>query len=74
MQPIHERMPVIIPVDHYRDWLDKSAVEDEVFQLLDNHAYVDMTSTPISDYMNNSRHNDERCLEPILQHSKHTNP
>ncbi|WP_228375670.1 MULTISPECIES: SOS response-associated peptidase [Methylomonas] len=62
MQPIHERMPVIMPVQHYRDWLDKSAVEDDVFQLLDNRAYADMTTTAISDYVNNPRQNDERCL------------
>jgi hypothetical protein len=63
MQPIHERMPVIMPVQHYRDWLDKSAVEDEAFQLLDNRAYTDMATTPISDYVNNPRHNDEQCWQ-----------
>ena len=62
MQPIHERMPVILLKEHYRDWLNKSAVEDEVFQLLDNKAYKDMTTTPISGYVNNPRHDDERCL------------
>jgi putative SOS response-associated peptidase YedK len=67
MQPIHERMPVIMPVDHYRDWLNKSATEDVAFQLLDNAAYVDMTTTPISDYVNNPRHDDERCLEPLYK-------
>jgi putative SOS response-associated peptidase YedK len=63
MQPIHERMPVIMPVDHYRGWLNKSAADDDVFQLLENSAYTDMTTTPISDYVNNPRHNDERCME-----------
>lgn len=38
-----------MPVQHYRDWLDKSAGEDVVLQLLDNQAYVDMTTTAISD-------------------------
>ncbi len=52
-----------MPVDHYRNWLDKSAVEADVFHLLDNHAYADMTTTPISDYVNNPRHDDERCME-----------
>jgi putative SOS response-associated peptidase YedK len=65
MQPIHERMPVIIPVDHYRQWLDKSADESVVFQLLDNEDYKVMTATPVSDYVNNPRHNDERCLHAI---------
>lgn len=62
MQPIHERMPVIMPVQNYRDWLDKSASEDDVFHLLNNQAYVDIATTPISDYVNNPRHDDKRCL------------
>ena len=62
MKPIHERMPVIITKGHYRQWLDKNANEDHAFQLLDNHAYGQMAATPISDYVNNPRHNDERCL------------
>jgi putative SOS response-associated peptidase YedK len=62
MQPIHERMPVIIPQASYQQWLEKSADEDQVLQLLDNQAYKSMTATTISDWVNNPRHDDERCL------------
>jgi len=62
MQPIHERMPVIITPDQYSKWLNKSADEDSAFALLANQAYTEMTATPVSDYVNNPRHNDERCL------------
>jgi putative SOS response-associated peptidase YedK len=60
MKPIHERMPVIIPQENCQQWLDKSA--DEVFELLDNSAYDLMTATAISNWVNNPRHDDERCL------------
>lgn len=63
MQPIHERMPVIMPPENYRHWLDKSADEEHVFQLLDNQAYDQMQTTPISDWVNNPRHDDERCIQ-----------
>jgi putative SOS response-associated peptidase YedK len=62
MQPIHERMPVIIAPERYQQWLDKSASEQQVFQLLNNQAYDEMETTPISDRVNNPRHDDESCL------------
>jgi len=62
MQPIHERMPVIITPENYLHWLDKTVGEDEAFALFDNQAYTKMTATPVSDWVNNPRHNDERCL------------
>jgi putative SOS response-associated peptidase YedK len=65
MQPIHERMPVIITGDQYDYWLNKAASEAETYQLLSNNAYADMTATAISDYVNNPRHNDADCLQPI---------
>jgi len=62
MQPIHERMPVVIAPERYQQWLDKSASEQQVFQLLNNQAYDEMETTPVSDRVNNSRHDDESCL------------
>lgn len=62
MQPIHERMPVIIPPESYSNWLDKAAEESTASQLLDNQAISSMEAKPISDWVNNPRHNDERCL------------
>lgn len=65
MQPIHDRMPVIIPVEHYHQWLDKTAAADQAFELLDNQAYALMEATPIRDWVNNPRHDDQRCLQPL---------
>lgn len=65
MQPIHDRMPVILPPDNYSDWLDKSTSVDQALMLLDNLAYANMTTTPVSDWVNNPRHEDELCITPI---------
>lgn len=62
MQGIHERMPVVMPPAHYRLWLDKTIDTTQILQLLNNPAYTEMTATPISDWVNNPRHNDENCL------------
>lgn len=62
MQPIYDRMPVIIPPEHYHDWLDKSTGAAEAFGLLNNQYYLDMTASPISDWVNSPTHDDERCI------------
>lgn len=62
MQPIHERMPVIIPQNDYSTWLDKSDQGDQAFELLEDQSYSLMATTPISDWVNNPRHDDEQCL------------
>jgi putative SOS response-associated peptidase YedK len=63
MKPIHDRMPVIIPTDQYHNWLDKTADASQAFALLDNQAYTYMTATPVSDWVNNPRHEDQRCIQ-----------
>ena len=63
MQAIHERMPVIIPPDHYQQWLDKATDEQHALQLLNNQAYAQMAATPVSDWVNNPLHDDSRCLQ-----------
>lgn len=63
MKPIHDRMPVIIPTDQYHHWLDKTADANQAFALLDNQAYTHMTATPVSAWVNNPRHDDQRCIQ-----------
>ncbi|OAI03586.1 hypothetical protein A1353_00330 [Methylomonas methanica] len=65
MQPIHERMPVIITPEHYHDWLAKTVETDHAFELLDNQGYEQMMTTPVGDWVNNPRHNDERCIQAV---------
>ena len=63
MLPIHDRMPVIISQDDYPKWLDKSDEGDHAFALLGHQAYDLMTTTPVSDWVNNPQHDNERCLQ-----------
>ena len=62
MQPIHARMPVILSTEYYHAWLDKSTAPDAAFALLDNAAYTEMIALPVGSWVNNPRHDDERCL------------
>ncbi|MEC4750642.1 SOS response-associated peptidase [Methylomicrobium sp. Wu6] len=63
IQPIHDRMPVIIDAEHYRPWLDQRQSRQSLDQLLEKPAYDGITLYPISDRVNNPRHDDRHCLE-----------
>lgn len=62
IQPIHQRMPVILKPENYNDWLNKQLPVAQAQQLLTQDAYEGIQLTPISDWVNNPQHDDERCL------------
>lgn len=63
VQTIHERMPVIIDAENYRFWLDPRQSQQSLDQLLAHSAYDGMRLYPVSDRVNNPRHDDQHCLE-----------
>ncbi len=66
MRPIHQRMPVILHCDDYDLWLDP-AVQDgsKVQHLLRPYPDVEMTAVPVSTWVNDPRHEDERCVQRV---------
>jgi putative SOS response-associated peptidase YedK len=65
MQPIHQRMPVIIAPDDYHAWLVKKTPINTLETILTADAYQQMQLTPISTRVNNPAHNDSDCLLPV---------
>jgi putative SOS response-associated peptidase YedK len=65
MQPIHTRMPVIIAPEQYNQWLDHQTTKDWLLSLLIRIAYESMKAIPVSNWVNNPRHNDSRCIEAM---------
>jgi len=53
IQPIHDRMPVIIPVQHYDEWLLPTTEEAVLFNLLSPYPAEEMLAYPISKLVNN---------------------
>lgn len=70
MQPVHDRMPVIITRQNYRLWLDKQQSPADLQRLLESDAYEGMALLPISDWVNNPQHNDKKCLAMASVHDK----
>jgi putative SOS response-associated peptidase YedK len=69
LEPIHNRMPVIIAPEDYAEWLDH-AREDRAFfdslqHLLRAYPAEKMSAYPVSTYVSNARNEGPECIEPL---------
>ncbi|WP_414541234.1 SOS response-associated peptidase [Nostoc sp. CCY0012] len=63
LQPIHERMPVILAPQDYDLWLNPQMQTRETLQpLLCSYPSQAMTAYPVSTIVNNPRHNTPECI------------
>jgi putative SOS response-associated peptidase YedK len=67
---VHDRMPVILsPLDSAR-WLDPASDPNALLRILEPYPAADMTDTPVSTYVNNSRHEGPDCISPVPESGK----
>jgi putative SOS response-associated peptidase YedK len=69
MAEIHERMPAILEAESFGTWLDPEFMDTHfIVELL--RARKDVLSMyPVSSYVNNSRHDGEKCIEESRRES-----
>jgi putative SOS response-associated peptidase YedK len=61
---IHDRMPVILDEADYDAWLDPSQQDRETLErLLVPFPAERMTARPVSQFVNNSRHEGSECID-----------
>jgi putative SOS response-associated peptidase YedK len=65
MEPIHDRMPVIIPVEHRNEWMDPEAPHDGLKRLLGPYDGEDLEVYEVSTLVNSPANNTEECVEPV---------
>ena len=67
MEPIHDRMPVILPPDLYRDWMDPANQEVGGLKeyLLPYDASL-MKAYPVSNLVNSVRNKGLEVIEPVM--------
>ncbi|MEN9260551.1 MAG: SOS response-associated peptidase [Thermostichus sp. HHBFW_bins_43] len=66
MQPLHERMPVILAEPAYDRWLDPQVQDPNLLlPLLRPYPSEAMEAYPVSTHVNNPRHEDPACRDPI---------
>lgn len=62
---VHDRQPVMLALREARRWLDPAAPADELKAMLGPAVPADLDAVPVSSYVNDARHKEVRCLEPI---------
>lgn len=66
LQPIHERMPVILNPKDYDLWLDPQVQTSEpLHQVLCPYPAPAMTAYPVSTLVNKAQHNSPECIIPL---------
>jgi putative SOS response-associated peptidase YedK len=62
---VHKRQPVMLNLADAHQWLDPHAPPGELAALFDSALPVELDAIPVSSYVNNARHKDARCFDPI---------
>jgi putative SOS response-associated peptidase YedK len=66
LRPVHNRMPVILPAAAYERWLDPNGKDVAALKaLLGPYPPEEMTGYPVTDHVNNPRHEDPGCIAPV---------
>ncbi len=66
VRPIHDRMPVILPSEAYRLWLDPSEQDpSRLLPLLDSHSADPMQTYAVDAIVNNPRNERPECTAPL---------
>lgn len=66
MEPIHNRMPVILPERSYASWLDPGFNEPAYLKgLLHPFEAGQMETYPVSPLVNNPRNESPQCIQPL---------
>jgi putative SOS response-associated peptidase YedK len=67
MEPIHNRMPVVLEPDDYTTWLDLDTPADTLMHLLRPAAPGFLAAYPVSTTVNNPRNEDPTCIAPLAE-------
>lgn len=62
MEPIHDRMPVIIPQDRQDLWLDTTVIPDEILGLIAPYPADEMELYPVSTIVNSPKNDSAECV------------
>ena len=62
---VHHRQPVILDQLEARQWLDMRTPTSDLEYLFNSRLPVPLEVVPVSTHVNNARHKDARCAQPI---------
>lgn len=67
MEPIHNRMPVVLEPDDYAMWLDPDTAADQLMHLMRPATPGFLAAYPVSTTVNNPRNEDPACIAPLAE-------
>jgi putative SOS response-associated peptidase YedK len=62
VKPLHDRMPVILPPEHYAEWLDPETPLKRLTALLQPYSATVMQVTEVSAAVNSPRNDGPECI------------
>ncbi|MGA7933074.1 MAG: SOS response-associated peptidase, partial [Kovacikia sp.] len=65
MQPVHDRMPVILSPQSYDLWLNPATLGEQLQELLHPYRAQDMQRYPVSSFVNSVNHESPECVERL---------
>ena len=66
LEPVHNRMPVIIKREDWDEWFSAADLSDECFhRITAPYAADEMSVLAVSPLVNSARIDDARCIEPL---------
>lgn len=66
LEPIHDRMPVILTDDAAKGWLDSSTTGEDARSLCLTYPASDMVAHPVSAIVNSAKNDVPECVMPVL--------
>ena len=63
IQPIHDRMPVILKLDYHNKWINPDS--ENPIHILKEGMMTKFKSHPVSKEVNKPEHNEPDCIEPV---------
>lgn len=66
LEPIHDRMPVILPDDAAKRWIDPAVSGEQARELCQTFPAAAMTSHPVSTIVNSAKNDVPECIVPVL--------
>jgi len=66
LEPIHDRMPVIVRREDWEEWFSPGELADRSFQrIMTPYLAEEMSALAVSPVVNSARVDDPRCCEPV---------
>jgi putative SOS response-associated peptidase YedK len=66
VQPVDDRMPVLLNPDHHERWLSKESLDETDFEkLLDSYSMTELAVNRVSEDVNNPENNSPELIQPI---------